>query len=153
MITPNRMKWIGMWYAWERWEMHKNFGQEAWKKDNHFGDQIIQIVQLNKKPAHRIYKPCHSCITEYWLMSPPTLKYQSHTNIGLRLFRVDNINCSRVSNDGSHLMVLSSVQWTLSTVAQQAMMIPTCSTLYFRVDNINCSTASNDDSHLRYSIL
>jgi hypothetical protein len=31
MIKSRRMRWVGMWHAWETWEMHKEFSSEELK--------------------------------------------------------------------------------------------------------------------------
>jgi hypothetical protein len=164
MINPKRTKWIGMWYAWERWEMHTNFGQEAWMKANHFWDLIMQTVQLNKKTCSyslQTWSQLHHCTliedTTYSEVISPTLtldlgSLEWTTSAAVERAMIAPTVWYSVLYSGDHQWwvppaVLSTVEWTSSTVAQQAMT-PTCSTQSCRVDFINCSTTSNDDSHL-----
>jgi len=192
MINPKRTKWIGMWYAWDRWEMHTNFGQEAWRKANHFGDLTIQTVQQNKKTCSynlQTWAQLHHCTliedTTYSEVISPTLtldlsSLEWTTSAAVERAMMAPTVWYSVLYSGAHQLwyskqwwvppaVLSTIQWTLSTVAQQqwrlqpvvlnpiewtsstvarAMMTPTCSSQSCRVDFIDCGTG-NDDTHLQ----
>ena len=139
MINPKRTKWIGMWYAWERWEMHTNFGQEAWRKDNHFGDLIIRIVQLKNKTCSynlQTWSQLHHCIltedTTYSEVISPTLTLdlgflEWTTSAAVVPAMMAPTVWSSVQYSGDHQLwyskqwwlppvVLSTVEWTTSTV-------------------------------------